>query len=183
MIHVPTQEEIERACIREIDVPKVLGLHPSIRARCVEHMEESRAAGVPFVVVFGFRSAKEQAALYAMGRDADGNDVPGARRVTWAKPWKSWHQYALAYDVALLRPDLKTVSWDEHADLDADGEADWLEVVEIGESLGLEAGFRWSSKKHDGGHFQFRPGLDLTAAWGLCVTGKPIPDDYFEKVA
>jgi len=191
MIHIPTEEEIAAACSRPADVGRVLELHPSVRARATEHLEESRSAHVPFIIVCGYRSSAGQRVEYAKGRRVIGSDLhvwpllfpDGRGVVTHALPWQSWHQYRLAYDVALLKPDGKAVHWNEVADLDEDGVADWLEVVRIGESLELAAGYRWSSRKHDGAHFEFHPGLELNEAWGMCVTGKAIPDDHFEKVA
>jgi hypothetical protein len=191
MIHIPTEEEIAEAVSRPADVARILELHPSVRARATEHLEESRTSQVPFIIVCGYRSPSGQRMEYAKGRRIIGSDPrawplmspDGRGVVTRALPWRSWHQYRLAYDIALLKPDGKAVHWNEVADLDEDGVADWLEVVRIGESLELSAGYRWPSRKHDGAHFEFHPGLELNEAWGMCVTGKSIPDDHFEKVA
>jgi hypothetical protein len=190
VIHIPRVAEIERAVSRHIDVPRVLSLHPSVRARCVEHLEEARAAKVPFIIACAYRSPEEQVLEYAKGRKALGVDpstwVPmrpdGRGIVTHALPWRSWHQYRLAYDVALLMPTGKMVHWSEVADLDEDGRADWLEVVEIGESLEMEAGYRWPSRKHDGPHFEFHPGLTLDVAQQRFMWNT-LPDDRFERIA
>jgi peptidoglycan L-alanyl-D-glutamate endopeptidase CwlK len=190
MIHVPSRLEIERAVSRPIDAAKIPELHPSIRWRCLKHLEEARAAKVPFIIVCGYRSPEDQLIEYGKGRKIVGAYphewepafLDGRGIVTHALPWDSWHQYRLAYDVALLLPDGKHVHWNEVADLDKDGHRDWLEVVEIGESLGLEAGYRWPGKKHDGAHFDFRPGLSLGDAWLMCKDGGRIPDQYFETM-
>jgi peptidoglycan L-alanyl-D-glutamate endopeptidase CwlK len=190
VIHVPRVAEIERAVSRPIDVPRVLSLHPSARARCVEHLEEARAAKVPFIIACAYRSPADQGFEYGKGRKAVGPDpafwkpmrADGRGIVTHALPWHSWHQYRLAYDVALLAPNGRTVHWSEVADLDDDGRADWLEVVEIAESLELTAGYRWPSRKHDGPHFEFHPGLTIDVA-RECFTWNTLPDDRFEKVA
>ena len=52
---------------------------------------------VPIVIVQSFRSAAEQARLYAQGRTAPGPIV------THAKPGTSYHEFGLAFDVAVLK--------------------------------------------------------------------------------
>ena len=191
MVHIPTRLEIEKAVSRPIDAAKIPELHPSLRWRCVEHLNEARAAKVPFVIVQGNRSAEGQKIEYAKGRRVVGTDPAKWEPifqnergiVTHALPWQSWHQYGLAYDVALLLSDGTHVHWNEVVDLDKDGQRDWVEVIEIGESLGLEAGYRWPGKKHDGAHFDFRPNLSIAEAWTLCMGDRKIPDGYFEAIA
>jgi hypothetical protein len=191
MIRIPTRLEIEKAVSRPIDAAKIPELHPSFQWRWLRASEEAKASKVPFIMTCGHRPPEEQLIDYGKGRKIVGTDprkwekafLDGRGIVTWALPWDSWHQYRLAGDVALLLPDGKHVHWNEVADLDKDGQADWVEVVEIMESVGFTAGYRWPSKKHDGAHFEFHPGLSLGDAWLMCKDGGRIPDQYFEMIA
>ena len=91
---------------------------------------------------------EEQAALYAQGRTAPGNIV------TKAKPGTSWHNFGLAFDVAVVVNGQPT--W-------PDDEALWSKVGDLGKRLGLEWGGDFASFK-DLPHFQFHPGLTLEQA-------------------
>ncbi len=184
MLRLVTREEIAGAGFRPGDVDKVLGLQASIRYRCVDLHRLAGYAKVPFVVVYGFRSFADQRKLYLNGRDpVTLEEVEPKLVVTHARPGLSWHQYRLAFDVALLKPDGRSVHWNVGADYDRDGHPDWTEVGEAGESLGLTWGGRWLGRKVDCAHFEFHPGLSIERAWALTVGVKSIPDDFFEKVA
>ena len=184
MLRAVSREEIASAVFRPGDVVKVQMLHPSVRWRCVDHLRLAREAKVPFVIVYSFRTFAEQRALYLKGRDPVTLSVVNRSLVvTWAPAGRSWHQYSLAYDVALLNPDGKSVHWKLGADYDRDGRPDWTEVGEAGEALGLTWGARWPGKKTDAAHFEYHPGLSLTAAWNMTVGAKALPDEFFEKVA
>lgn len=52
-------------------------------------------------MVEGYRPSSEQDALYAKGRDANGNVVDKAAVVTYARGGQSYHNYGLAIDVAV----------------------------------------------------------------------------------
>ncbi|CAB4137625.1 D-alanyl-D-alanine carboxypeptidase [uncultured Caudovirales phage] len=90
------------------------------------------------------RTFKEQDELFAKGRTA-----PGAR-VTNAKGGLSMHNYGLALDIVLIRDG--SALWDVKADLDGDGKADWMEIVNIFKQYGWEWGGDW--KFYDAPHFQ-----------------------------
>lgn len=90
------------------------------------------------------RTFKEQDELFAKGRTA-----PGAR-VTNAKGGMSMHNYGLALDIVLIRDG--SALWDVKADLDGDGKADWMEIVNIFKQYGWEWGGDW--KFYDAPHFQ-----------------------------
>jgi peptidoglycan L-alanyl-D-glutamate endopeptidase CwlK len=104
--------------------------------------------------VQGFRSIAEQDALYAQGR----TDM-SKPKVTNAKGGQSMHNFGLAVDFALFTKDGKEVSWNTKADYDADGIADWMEVVAEAKKLGFEWGGNWRGFV-DMPHFQMLGGLE-----------------------
>jgi peptidoglycan L-alanyl-D-glutamate endopeptidase CwlK len=109
--------------------------------------------GIKIVVTQGTRTLEEQAALYAKGRTAPGPIV------TNAKPGSSYHNFSLAFDIAVVGADGK-ITWDTKVDVDHDSEPDYIEVGLLGESLGLEWGGRFKSLV-DLPHFQVSFGLSL----------------------
>lgn len=121
---------------------------------------------------FGFRSDQEQLALYVQGRAplyevnmqrirANLTPITGAeneRTVTNAKPGQSNHNLDPAEAADLVVVSLaKGVQyvWDEGADLDEDGVAEYVELGRIGERLGLIWGGAW--KRKDWGHLELPP--------------------------
>jgi peptidoglycan L-alanyl-D-glutamate endopeptidase CwlK len=88
--------------------------------------------------------------------------VPG-KIVTKAKGGKSWHNYGLAVDCAIMydkdqNGTFEFLSWDEIADANHDGEADWMEMVDAFKSEGFEWGGDWKTMK-DEPHFEMRFGM------------------------
>ena len=143
------------------------GLCPRFAARCRAIERRASARNVPIRWTSGLRTWDEQAALYRIGRDETGRDP--ARIVTNAPPGFSWHNYGLAADFVLLRPDGSGVEWSGLADLDGDRIIDWQEVGEAAEAEGCEWGGRWP-KLLDLPHVQSRGGLTLAVARTLFQT-------------
>jgi hypothetical protein len=117
----------------------------SLRAPVAEKARELLGdveAGIDkkLVLVQSFRSAADQAVLYAQGRTAPGPVV------TNAKPGSSYHEWGLAFDVAILNAAGKP-SWPNDVKL-------WTEIGRFGEELGLVWGGRFPSP--DYGHFELR---------------------------
>lgn len=82
-------------------------LHPKIRQRTTEFVNDLSKQGIKFRLYSGFRSFEEQAELYGKGRTQQelitaGVDAkysqPSEKRVTNAKPGTSFHNYGLAFD-------------------------------------------------------------------------------------
>src|SRR5688572_8352557 len=69
-------------------------LHPGFLGRILEMLEVCRKAGFEYHAVSGYRSAREQEALYQQGRTA-----PGAI-VTNARGFQSAHNFGIAVDFA-----------------------------------------------------------------------------------
>lgn len=122
---------------------------------------------------FGYRSDQEQAALYAQGRQplyevnlqrvraglTPISESENKNTVTNARPGASKHNADPSRAVDLVVVSLvKGVQyvWDEGADLDHNGVAEYMELGVIGEGLGLV----W------GGRFDLDPGIRVKPDWG-----------------
>jgi len=138
--------------VRSKSASKLAGLHSVVKAAAETLIERCYNRGVPIVITQGLRTTSEQDALYAQGRTK-----PGAI-VTNARGGYSFHNFGVAIDFALLMPDGKAVSWDMKRDGDADGRADWYEVVDEAKALGFAWGGDWKSFK-DYPHFEMTFGL------------------------
>ncbi|MMZ43491.1 Peptidoglycan L-alanyl-D-glutamate endopeptidase CwlK precursor [compost metagenome] len=132
---------------------RVALLNPAVAAATRKLIENCYRRGVMITIVQGLRTIAEQNALYNQGRF--GNPGP---KVTNAKGGTSYHNYGLAIDFALLRPDGKNVSWNTKEDMDKDGKADWMEVVEEAKKLGFKWGGDFKSIV-DMPHFEMSFGL------------------------
>ena len=106
-------------------------------------MESELGEEVQFVS--GFRDPEAQKKLYEQGRS-----LPG-KIVTWARPYLSFHNYGLAFDLAPVSL-LSKPGWDPKNPL-------WGKIGRIAESVGLQWGGRFSTP--DKPHFEFHPGLTI----------------------
>ncbi len=114
---------------------------------------KSAEKGIQVVITEGFRSKKEQNALFAKGRTAKGNIV------TNAKAGESYHNYGLAIDFALKNKNGEII-WDMDYDGNGNGKSDWMEVVELAKSIGFEWGGDWVSFK-DYPHLEMNFGVSI----------------------
>lgn len=87
-------------------------LFPPFAERVTRATANARAAGYDVYPFETWRPARRQAELYAQGRSAPG------KVVTRAQPWDSWHQYALALDIAFGGPG----KWNWNGDFVAAGQ-------------------------------------------------------------
>jgi peptidoglycan L-alanyl-D-glutamate endopeptidase CwlK len=125
------------------------GSHPTLIRLALSLVQKAwERFGIELVVTDGYRSEDEQAALYAQGRTA-----PGAI-VTDAPPGGSFHEYGLAFDVAVLDDNDKP-SWPAYGTIS--GRALWDRVGALGTALGLD----WGARFGDYPHFTYRQGLTL----------------------
>lgn len=129
-------------------------LHPILKERSNQLIQQSAKKGIVIVITDGFRSAEDQNRLYEKGRTTDGNIV------TNAKGGESYHNFGLAIDFALKTP-AENVVWDMQYDGNKNGKSDWTEVVEMAKALGFEWGGDWPKFK-DYPHLQID--FDLTVA-------------------
>jgi len=151
-------------------------LRPEVLLK-LEHLEKlAEENNINFIVTQTLRSQEEQAAYYAQGRLplevtnelrlkaklGPLTNKENHRFVTKAKTvWDSFHAYGLAFDVAICDTYGK-ISWDTEGDWNSDGISDWVNLGNLGESIGLEWGGNWSSFR-DLPHFQYRMGNTIAS--------------------
>jgi peptidoglycan L-alanyl-D-glutamate endopeptidase CwlK len=100
-------------------------LHPTFRAALVLTLDKLAKEAIPFKVFEAYRYPERQADLYAQGRTAPG------KIVTYAEPWRSYHQYGLGVDLVLNLGG--QWSWDTAGDK----LKWWKRMQEIGRECGL----------------------------------------------
>lgn len=149
-------------------------LIPELKEKAIRHQEYCRAAGIEIIFTCTARGVKEQIALYAQGRQGL-DEVNELRRIAGLRPitrevnkrFVTWtlnskhlidledvdlyNNKARAYDIAIVKNG-KAI-WDIKADVNENEIADYEEVARIGESLGLKAGARFTSR--DLVHFEW----------------------------
>ncbi|MEH7011352.1 M15 family metallopeptidase [Neobacillus niacini] len=128
-------------------------LHPIVKDRSTQLIQQSAAKGIVIVITDDFRSVEDQDRLFEKGRTVAGNIV------TNAKGGESYHNFGLAIDFAIKTPS-ENVIWDMQYDGNQNGKADWNEVVELAKALGFEWGGDWTQFK-DYPHLQMNFGLTL----------------------
>jgi peptidoglycan LD-endopeptidase CwlK len=119
-------------------------LTPETQALYSKFDAKMKEVGIDYIVTCTYRSQAEQDALFAQGRTTPG------RIVTWAQHSK--HTERTAFDIAIKKDD-KAI-WDTKVDVNDNDIPDYIEAGKIGESVGLEWGGSWSTKKKDFPHFQ-----------------------------
>lgn len=132
----------------KISVDRVKLLHPKVRVEVHTTIDEIEAfwpLNVCIRVVQGLRTIDEQNALYAQGRTKPG------KIVTKATGGKSYHNYGIAFDFALMydkdtNGTYETLSWDEN-------DPHWKEVVKAFEAKGWFWGGNFSTI-HDAPHLE-----------------------------
>jgi len=134
-------------------VPLPSELHPIVKERSNQLIQQAAKKGIVMVITDGFRSAEDQDRLYEKGRTAEGNIV------TNAKGGQSYHNFGLAIDFALKTPS-GDVIWDRQYDGNKNGKADWNEVVGMAKALGFEWGGDWAQFK-DYPHLEMDFGLSV----------------------
>lgn len=127
---------------------RIAKLEPIVQTKARALLDAARAQGIELTVTQGLRTYAEQDALYAQGRTAPGP------KVTNAKAGHSWHNFGLAFDVAVMQGGQPT--WPNDQPL-------WNKIGELGKAQGLTWGGDFQSFK-DMPHFQYTGGLTLEQA-------------------
>jgi peptidoglycan LD-endopeptidase CwlK len=115
-----------------------------VRPKIDDFINKVQIANIDMLVTCTSRTMTEQAALWAKGRDLQGNVIDRSLVVTNAKPGESAHNYRLAIDIVPIvngKPDWRGT------------DPVWLDIGEIGESCGLEWAGRWVTFREEP-HFQ-----------------------------
>lgn len=120
-------------------------LAPEVRPLVDAFLAAAAAAGLDLLVTCTLRSFDEQAALYAKGRDADGNVVDRKLVVTDARPGHSAHQYGLAIDVVPVLGGKLDWTGDDPA---------WKQAGALGQAAGLEWAGAPGFPFHEDPHFE-----------------------------
>lgn len=132
-----------------ISLERCQKLHPDVRQEAIDTLEKIETIlpdNIRVRVVQGLRTIEEQNDLYAQGRTKPG------KIITKARGGKSFHNYGLAIDFALLydkdnNGSFEELSWDINKDFDKNMKKDWDEVVEQFEAKGWEWGGKWRTFK------------------------------------
>ncbi|VAX15365.1 hypothetical protein MNBD_NITROSPINAE04-1965 [hydrothermal vent metagenome] len=122
----------------------VSDLVPAVARAAMAHIDLCRYDGIEIIDYCTYRSEKEQARLYEIGRTEPG------RIVTYARPGKSFHQYRVARDIVPL-VNGKAI-WDD--------DVLWERVGRLGEAVGFEWSGRWE-RFRERPHFQITAGLRI----------------------
>lgn len=101
-------------------------LHPFVREVVEKVQKTLNEEEIPFKVFEAYRYPERQSDLFAKGRT-----VPGPI-VTYAEPWRSYHQYGLAVDFVLYENG--TWSWDDST---AAKKKWWKRMQDLGKKNGL----------------------------------------------
>lgn len=131
----------------------ITGLNPIVAAKADTLVAQTGKLGIKILITDEFRSSEEQNALYKKGRTEPGQVV------TNVKGGASYHNYGLAVDFALVKPD-GDVIWDMEYDGNGNGKSDWMEVVSAAKKLGFTWGGDWKTFK-DYPHLQMDFGLSI----------------------
>lgn len=116
-------------------------LYPELEFRLSRGLHICENLGIPVALFEGWRSPERQSQLFRQKPP-----------VTKADAWMSWHQYGLAFDIAVYED--KKWSWDTNIIMKA------REVFQ--HKLGLEIIGDW-----DAGHYQLTGGLKITQAYNI----------------
>lgn len=146
-----------------ISLERLKTLHPAIRQKALDAYKHvnNKLYGkrVRLRIAYAHRTKQEQTNLYNQGRtilfDKDGKRLG---KVTNAQWWQTIHFYRLAFDIVVLydmdnNGTFEVASWDLLKDMDADGQADWMEAVNYLKSQGFVWGGDWK-RFPDAPHFE-----------------------------
>lgn len=127
-------------------------LLPEVQELCEKWLSACGLEGISVLVTCTYRSPREQADLYMIGR------APGDSRkpVTNAPAWRSWHNYKRAWDAYPLIHG-KIPSYESASSV-------YDRMGAIAKSLGIEWGGDWKKLK-DFGHYQVTGGLTFKQAY------------------
>jgi peptidoglycan LD-endopeptidase CwlK len=127
----------------------VSGLHESVQPLAQKLIEAAAQEGINITLVQGNRTNAEQDAIYAQGRTTPGPIVSNT------KGGESWHNFGLAFDVAIISSGPKPPAGKVTFPPD---KAIWQRLGALGQQLGMTWGGGFSTLA-DYGHFEFHPGI------------------------
>lgn len=148
-------------------------VHPLVakRARLLNAFARKQSPAIVFRITQGLRTWEQQGALFDRGRSTPGLPCvhDGITRpvgtcqqhklgapVTNARPGQSWHNFGLAFDVAVATPQLSPIfvpDWNP-------AHPSWQLLIKLGGILGLDCGALWRSFPDDP-HFELTGQLKM----------------------
>jgi peptidoglycan L-alanyl-D-glutamate endopeptidase CwlK len=152
-------------------IERIAMMHPKLREEVYNIYEDicERLTGKAYCrFTHTLRTFAEQRELFAKGRTKAGSIV------TKAREGFSYHNYGMAIDIVII--DGKNASWDIKKDYDADGQSDWMEVVQVFNEYGWEWGGNWKFK--DAPHFQKTFGYSVRSLYNMYMSGKVDENNY-----
>lgn len=121
-------------------------LLPTVEVAAKKALAAADALGLKYVVTCTYRTADEQAALYAQGRTTPG------KKVTNAKPGQSFHEFGVALDIYPI----------VNGKIDFAGTAkEWKTLAQCFKNEGFEWAGEWKTFK-ELPHFQMTGGHPLS---------------------
>jgi D-alanyl-D-alanine carboxypeptidase-like protein/LysM domain-containing protein len=146
--------------ISALNDQRLAQVHPIVAARGRSMIDICAHQGLTILVTQGLRTWAEQDALYAKGRTT--KPIGPQYIVTKAKGGQSWHNFGLAFDIAVLDA-MGKADWDT-------SHPGWSIAARVGKSVGLEWGGDWKGFK-DLPHFQYTGSLTLAQCCQLFPAG------------
>lgn len=154
-------------------------LHPKFKPTAIAALGEIQAAmpsNVKVIAVCGIRTFAESDADYAIGRTVKGEDptpaLPMGRIITKASAGESFHNYGLAWDMAMITNGKDDYVVGPH----------WLQCVAICEKYGMEWGGTFPKGFHDDPHFENRYGYIWEELLAKHKAGDFIPGTTFVNI-
>jgi peptidoglycan L-alanyl-D-glutamate endopeptidase CwlK len=143
---------------------------PELKEKAQLLIDKAKAKGINFIFTTVARPITMQLALYAQGRKPL-DFVNGLRKtaglppitddqnkncVSWVLPQNSKHvvddkqPLSRAFDIAILFADGKNISYDIKVDVNKDNAPDYIQLAEIGKSVGLIPGAYFTKRDATG---------------------------------
>ena len=165
-------------------------LHPIVKDQALKLQSLAQETlGLRVIFTQTLRTSAEQNAFYAQGRQSlsevnrlrsiAGMNPIGAKeasmKITNAKSGSSFHEYGLAFDIAITSPDGRKIIWDHTSDWNNDGVDDWWQLGLFADELGLEWGGHFSN--YDAPHYQNSFGITINE---LQKAGIPVGQTFMD---
>ena len=128
-----------------ISAARLQTVYPELAHRWIQVDQILTAKGIIVRIDQALRTWQQQAELWALGRDSQGNIVDRTKVVTHARPGESYHNYGLAIDFVPMQ-DGQPI-WDRTNPV-------YAKTIEVAESYGLVSGSHWPEPKTDYPHLQ-----------------------------